>query len=54
MVTCRPTECLAEPPKLLGSHAPVLVSKTSDSYACEPYNLIESVRVPEGPQINHI
>jgi hypothetical protein len=37
---------VAEPPKLLGPHAPVLVSKTSDGYACAPDNLIGSVRVP--------
>jgi hypothetical protein len=34
---------MAEPPKLLGPHAPVLVSKTSDSYACAPDNLTGSV-----------
>jgi hypothetical protein len=27
---------VAEPPKLLGPHAPVLVSKTSDGYAYAP------------------
>jgi hypothetical protein len=37
---------VAEPPKLLGLHAPVLVSKTSDGYACAPNNLTGSVRVP--------
>jgi hypothetical protein len=46
--------CVAEPPKLLGPHAPVLVSQTSDCYACAPNNLIGSVRVPQGPQINHL
>jgi hypothetical protein len=46
--------CVAEPPKLLGPHAPVLVSKTSDGYACAPDNLTGSVRVPQGPQINHL
>jgi hypothetical protein len=45
---------VAEPPKLLGPHAPVLVSKTSDSYACAPDNLTGSVRVPQGPRINHL
>jgi hypothetical protein len=43
-----------EPPKLLGPHAPVLVSKTSDGYACAPDNLTGSVRVPQGPRINHL
>jgi hypothetical protein len=45
---------VAEPPKLLGPHAPALVSKTSDGYACAPDNLIGSVRVPQGPRINHL
>jgi hypothetical protein len=44
---------VAEPPKLLGPHAPILVSKTSDGYACAPDNLTGSVRVPQGPRINH-
>jgi hypothetical protein len=45
----KPTQILdvAEPPKLLGPHAPVLVSKTSDSYACAPDNLTGSVRLPK-------
>jgi hypothetical protein len=30
---------VAEPPKLYGPHAPVIVPKTSDGYACVPYNL---------------
>jgi hypothetical protein len=30
---------VVEPPKLLGPHAPALVSKTSDGYACAPVNL---------------
>jgi hypothetical protein len=30
---------VAERPKLLGPHAPALVSKTSDGYACAPVNL---------------
>jgi hypothetical protein len=47
------TASVAEPPKLLGPHAPVLVSKTSDDYACAPDNLTGSVRVPQGPRINH-
>jgi hypothetical protein len=45
---------VAEPPKLLGPHAPVLVSKTSDGHACAPDNLTGSVRVPQGPWINHL
>ena len=44
----------AEPPKLLGPHAPALVSKTSDGYACAPDNLTGSVRVSQGPRINHL
>jgi hypothetical protein len=40
---------VAEPPKLLGPHAPALVSKTSDGYACVPDNLTGSVRVSQGP-----
>jgi hypothetical protein len=43
---------MAEPPKLLDPHAPVLVSKTSNGYACAPDNLTGSVRVPQGPRIN--
>jgi hypothetical protein len=34
---------VAEPPKLSGPHAPALVSKTSDGYACAPDNLTGSV-----------
>jgi hypothetical protein len=45
---------VAEPPKLLGPHAPVLVSKTSDGYACAPDNLTGFVRVSQGPWINHL
>jgi hypothetical protein len=37
------TKLVAEPPKLLGPHAPVLVSKTSDSYACALNKLTGSV-----------
>jgi hypothetical protein len=47
-------ESVAEPPKLLGPHAPILVSKTSHSYACAPDNLTGSVRVSQGPQINYL
>ena len=49
-----PIPVVAEPPKLLGPHAPALVSKTSDGYACAPDNLTGSVRVPQGPRINHL
>jgi hypothetical protein len=45
---------MAEPPKLLGPHAPALVSKISDGYACALDNLTGSVRVPQGPRINHL
>jgi hypothetical protein len=45
---------MAEPPKLLVPHAHVLVLKTSDGYACAPDNLTGSVRVPQGPRINHL
>ena len=45
---------VVEPPKLWGPHAPALVSKTSDGYACAPDNLTRSVRVPQGPRINHL
>jgi hypothetical protein len=45
---------VAEPPKLLGPHAPILVSKTSDGYACAPNNLAGSIRVSQGPRINHL
>jgi hypothetical protein len=30
---------VAEPPELYGPHTPVIVPKTSDGYACVPYNL---------------
>jgi hypothetical protein len=45
---------VVEPPKLLGPHAPVRVSKTSDGYACAPDNLTGYVRVSQGPRINHL
>jgi hypothetical protein len=53
---CQMKEILnvVEPPKLLGPHAPVLVSKTLDGYACAPDNLTGSVRVSQGPRINHL
>jgi hypothetical protein len=47
-------QIMAEPSKLLGPHAPILVSKTSDGYACAPDNLTGSVRVPQGHRINHL
>jgi hypothetical protein len=47
-------EYVVEPPKLLGPHAPALVSKTSDGYACAPDNLTGYVRVSQGPRINHL
>jgi hypothetical protein len=37
---------IAEPPKLYGPHAPVIVSKTSDGYACTPDNLRRSIGCP--------
>jgi hypothetical protein len=48
------TRLVAKPPKLLGPHAPALVSKTSDGYSCAPDNLTGSVRVSQGPRINHL
>jgi hypothetical protein len=36
MLNHAPIPAVAEPPKLLGPHAPALVSKTSDGYACAP------------------
>jgi hypothetical protein len=37
---------VAEPHKLYGPHAPVIVPKTSDGYACIPDNLRRSVGCP--------
>jgi hypothetical protein len=37
---------VAEPPKLYGPHAPIIVLKTSDGYACTPDNLRRSVGCP--------
>jgi hypothetical protein len=37
---------VAEPPKLYGPHAPVIVPKTFDGYACTPDNLRRSVGCP--------
>jgi hypothetical protein len=45
---------MAEPPKLLGPHAPVLVSKTSDGYTCASDNLTGSVGLPQEHRINHL
>jgi hypothetical protein len=44
---------VAEPPKLLGPHAPILVLRIS-GYACAPNNLTGSVRMSQGPRINHL
>jgi hypothetical protein len=49
-----PIPVVAEPPKLLGPHAPALVSKTSDGYACAPDNLTGFVRVSQGTRINQL
>jgi hypothetical protein len=54
LMASKSEKSVAEPPKLLGPHAPVLVSKTSDGHACAPDNLTGSVRVPQGPRINHL
>jgi hypothetical protein len=43
MLNPAPIPAVAEPPKLLDPHAPALVSKTSDGYACAPDNLTGSV-----------
>jgi hypothetical protein len=48
------TVVVAEPSKLLGPHARVLVSRNSDGYACAQNNLTGSVRVSQGPRINHL
>jgi hypothetical protein len=45
---------MAEPTNLLGPHAPALVLKTSNGYACAPNNLTGSVRMSQGPRINHL
>jgi hypothetical protein len=49
-----PIPAVEEPLKLLGPHVHALVSKTSDGYACAPDNLTGSVRVSQGPRINHL
>jgi hypothetical protein len=45
---------VAEPPKLYGPHAPVIVSKTSDSYAGVPDNLRSLSGVLEKPESSMI
>jgi hypothetical protein len=45
---------MAEPPKVSGPHAHVLVLKTSDGHACAPDNLTGSVQLPQGHRINHL
>jgi hypothetical protein len=45
---------VAEPPKLYGSCAPVIVSKTSDSYAGVPDNLKSLSGVLEKPESSTI
>jgi hypothetical protein len=37
---------VAEPPKLYGPHALIIVPKTSDDYACTPDNLRRSIGCP--------
>jgi hypothetical protein len=41
---------VAEPPKLCGPHAPVIVPKTSDGYAYVPYNLKSMLGVLGKPE----
>jgi hypothetical protein len=57
-ILCFPYACVqgscGRTSKLLGPHAPVLVPKTSDGYACAPDNLTGSVRLPQGHRINHL
>jgi hypothetical protein len=48
MLNPAPTPAVVDPPKLYDPHAPILISKTSNSYACVPDNLIGSVRVSQG------
>jgi hypothetical protein len=45
---------VAEPPKLYGPHAPVIIPKTSGGYACVPNNLkslSDVLRKPESSTI---
>lgn len=37
---------VTEPPKLYGPHAPIIVPRTSDSYACDSNNLIGPIECP--------
>jgi hypothetical protein len=41
---------MAEPPKLYGPHAHVIIPKTSNGYACVPYNLKSLSGVLEKPK----
>jgi hypothetical protein len=45
---------VAEPPKLYGPHEHVIVPKTSDGYACVPYNLKSLLGVLEKPESSTI
>jgi hypothetical protein len=45
---------MAEPPKLYGPHAPVIVLKTSDDYACVPNNLKSLSGALEKPESSTI
>jgi hypothetical protein len=49
-----PAAFVAEPPKLLGPHAPVLVSKTSDGYACINRIRPSVPRTPDKPLTTRI
>jgi hypothetical protein len=40
------SKAVAEPPKLYDPHAPIIVPKTYDGYACTPDNLRRSVGCP--------
>ena len=42
-------EAVTEPPKLYGPHAPVIVLRTSDYYACVPDNLKEPSDLTRDP-----
>jgi hypothetical protein len=42
---------VAEPPKLYSPHAPVIIPKTSDDYACTPDNLRRSIGCPRRTSI---
>jgi hypothetical protein len=49
-----PLGVVAEPPKLYGPHAPVIVPETSDRYACVPDNLKSLSGVLEKPESSTI